>query len=149
MSKASPPAKSDNHINEGYVFAPIVPNVMEVFVLGLCAWNGISGLATWVFTGVVPDVRLHHWLAVGWLTLLAVGGLAGVVGCFWPDPILGGLVLRAALWPVAGGALTAGTGSAWLGDWSLATILILFAMAAALRAVQINIRHRHLLRAGP
>lgn len=127
------------------VLVPLAPNALEVFLLALCAWSGLSGLVTWWITGVIPQVRLDPWLAVGWLFLLGVGGLAGVIGSYLPDPILGGLVLRAALLPVAGGALTAAIGSAWRGEWPTAVVLTGLSVAAAWRTVQITRRNRNLV----
>lgn len=117
------------------------PNPMEVYLLALCVLSGLVGLVVTITTGHTAN-GLPAWLSVPWNVLLTVGGLGGLAGTFWRDAVIGQLIVRAAMWPIACGAAVYAVILGARFGWLQGIVVAAFGAAAAWRAIQITRRMR-------
>jgi predicted MFS family arabinose efflux permease len=78
------------------------PNPFESFLLGVCVVQGAAAVIGFsqpaAFEGSFPP-----WVHRAWGVILLLGGVAAVVGLYWPgDPVDGVLIKRVGLVALAG-----------------------------------------------
>lgn len=119
------------------IVAPIHLNELEYYLLGLCTFTGGSGLI-----GLLQRRDLGTsqpmWLDTIWFFMLFVGGITGVIGLSLPDSVVGLLVERIAMFPIASGAVMYAVATAAHHGWTSAGLVALFGVAAFLRGVKIT-----------
>lgn len=119
------------------LLVPLEANPLEVFLLALCAFSGVTGLIAAVGGQVAPG-RFAPWIDVAWYGLLTFGGLLGLAGAWWRDSLTGVLLMRSAMWPVGHGALAYAVVIGWDRQWPSAITVAVFGLACVWRYVQLG-----------
>lgn len=120
---------------------PLHLNLLELFLLALCVFSGALNGARLAATGATPD-GTPPWAAAAWYALLVFGGLGGLAGAFVRDPLTSALITRAAMWPVAAGAVAFAYVVAARGNPLSAGLVAAFGLFAAGHGIQVGRRAR-------
>lgn len=123
---------------------PIQLNALELFLLLLCVFSGALNGARLASGGPAPDAPpgTPVWLLASWYVLLVLGGVAGLVGAFWREPLAAALITRAAMWPLAGGAFAFAWVTGSRGSPISAILVFVFALFCAAHGAQVGRRAR-------
>lgn len=124
---------------------PVHLNILELFLLALCVFSGALNGARLAMTGH-PGQDVPHgtpvWAVALWYVLLVVGGLGALVGAFWREPLTAALITRAAMWPVAAGAVAFAYIVGSRGSHISAAVIAVFALFAWAHGAQVTRRAR-------
>lgn len=120
------------------------PNPFEAYLLGVCALQGWSVLAGAASPNALYSL-LNPGLRLAWGLLLVVGGVASVVGLYWPrNPITGIEIKRVGLIATGTASLAYGIALFMFGPqgYVAGSLSLAFAVACATRVVQVTRRIR-------
>lgn len=123
---------------------PVHLNLLELFLLLLCVFSGLLNGARLASGGPLPDVPpgTPTWLLASWYVLLVLGGVAGLIGAFWREPLAAALITQAAMWPLSCGALAFGWIVGSRGNTISAVLVEVFALFCAGHGAQVRRRAR-------
>lgn len=116
------------------------PNPFESYLLVICIAQGCAVIFGYARPPSI-QAALPGWLRGVWGVLLLIGGLAAVIGLYWPwDALDAILIKRVGLLAAAGGTLAYGVALLSLGSagFVAAVFNLGFALACLVRASQIT-----------
>lgn len=120
------------------------PNPFEAYLLAVCAlqgWSVLMGAASprALYAVLTPGLR------VAWGVVLVVGGIASIVGLYWPrNPTTGIEIKRVGLVATGTASLAYGVALLLFGPqgYVAALLSLAFALACATRVIQVTRRIR-------
>lgn len=124
------------------VFEPLrtQPNAIEVFLLGLALFSAIELITRQPQPLSVDTLLGPIWSAI-WATMLIAGGTAALIGLFWTGrPITGIALQQLGYTGYAIASLARGIALIAVHRPDEAPIIFAFALAAAIRVIQLEIR---------
>lgn len=132
-------------VRNGDKLMPLDRNPLETYLLALCVFSGVLNGIGLIQRGTTLDGTPPP-LAAAWYLLLIVGGLGGIIGAYWRDPVTGVLIVRAAMWPTAAGAMMYAFVLPGRAGWVSAILVFVFGLFCAWRAMQITAHVKSLAR---